>query len=116
MISVFTALIIVYVFFGAAWIENPAVVGLIVAIPSATLGYLGYRRSRHIDAVAEQAGVQSSQSASIGQVVDGLNALVGNLQEDNRALREHVKELNVKLDRIIQDCRDLKEQVALLSA
>lgn len=115
MISIAILMAILH-FFGAAWMENPAVVGLIVAIPSGILGYLGYRRSRHVDAVAEQAGVQSSQSTSIGQVVDGLNALVGNLQEDNRALRDHVKELNTKLDLIISECQGLKQQIALLSA
>lgn len=115
MISI-AILLVAHFVFGASWAENPALVGLVVAVPSAALGYLGYRRSRHVDAVAEQAGVSSTQATSIGQVVDGLNALVGNLQEDNRALREHVKELNVKLDLIIQECRDLKAEIALLSA
>lgn len=100
-----------------ALLENPALwVALVAAVPSAALGLLGYRRSQRNDEVAEQAGIATSQHSSIGQVVDGLDRLVENLQEDNRALREHVRELNVKLDRIIQECQDLKTQVALLSA
>lgn len=100
----------------ASLFENPAVVGLLVAIPSAVLGFLGYRRSRHNDEVAERAGVATTRSTSIGQVVDGLDRLVANLQEDNKTLREHVKELNVKLDRIISECQDLKQQLAALGA
>lgn len=99
----------------ASLMENPAVVGLLVAIPSAALGYLGYRRSRQNDLVAERAGIATTQSASIGQVVAGMDSLVANLQEDNRALREHVKELNVKLDQIISECQDLKRELAALS-
>lgn len=95
--------------------ENPAVIGLIVALPSALLGWLGYRRSRQNDLVAERAGIATSQSASIGQVVEGMDRLVANLQADNRELREHVKELNLKLDQIISECQDLKRELAALS-
>lgn len=100
----------------AELLSNPALwSAVVVAVPATVAGVFGYRRSMRIDAVAEQAGIASTQSASIGHVVEGLDKLVANLQEDNRALREHVKELNVKLDRIIQECRDLKTELARLA-
>lgn len=99
----------------ASLMENPAVVGLLVAIPSAALGYLGYRRSRQNDEVAERAGIATTQSASIGQVIEGQDLLIKNLQEVNRGLRDDVKELNVKLDRIIAECQELRRELADLS-
>lgn len=90
-------------------LENPAFVGLVVAIPSAALGYLGYRRSRHNDEVAERAGVATSQHTSIGQVIEAQDMLIANL-------REEVVRLNAKLDRIIEKCEGLERQLAALGA
>lgn len=101
----------------ASLFENPAVIGLLVAIPSSALGYLGYRRSRQNDLVAEQAGIATTQNTSIGQVIAGLDGLVANLQEDNKALREawreNVKELNSKIDVLVAEVQDLKRQLAV---
>lgn len=70
--------------------QNPAVVGLIIALPASILGYLGYRRSRGIDEAAKQAGIATGHAASIGQVVDGLNGVIAVLQEDNKVLRADI--------------------------
>lgn len=103
-----------------ALFENPVVVGILVAIPSSALGFLGYRRSRHNDLVAEQAGIATTQNTSIGQVIAGLDGLVANLQEDNKALREawreNVKELNSKIDGLVAEVQDLKRQLAVREA
>lgn len=72
----------------AFW-ENPAVVGLVIAIPATILGYLGYRRSRDMDAAAKQAGV-----------VGGWNDFIKTVQDDNRSLREEVKGIRARLDAI----------------
>jgi len=77
----------------------PALIGLIIAIPSAALGYLGYRRSMRVDKVAEQAGIATTHATSIGQVVDGLNKLTANLQSDNEILRQQVVEIRLAVER-----------------
>lgn len=77
---------------------NPAFVGLVIALPATAIGYLGYRRSRNLDRVAEQAGIATTNVTSIGQVVDGLNKIIVNLQEDNEDLRGEVISLRERLD------------------
>lgn len=101
----------------ASLFENPAVVGVIVAIPATAIGYIGYRRSVHNDKVAEEAAIATTQNTSIGQVIDGLNTIVFNLREDNKALRESwredVRELNLKVDELVDEVKDLKRQLAV---
>jgi hypothetical protein len=81
----------------AAFWQHPIVIGIAVTVPSVVLGYLGYRRARQIDKVAAQAGIATSQNASIGQVVDGLNTIIANLQEDNRVLRQAIADLQTRI-------------------
>lgn len=70
--------------------QHPAVVGILVGLPSLFVGLLVYQRSRDVDEVAEQAGIATAQRESIGQVVDGLNRIITALQADNKLLREEV--------------------------
>lgn len=86
---------------------NPAFVGLVIALPATAIGYLGYRRSRNLDRVAEQAGIATTNVTSIGQVVDGLNKVIDNIRTDNddlrkeiRELRQTVRELNRRIDEL----------------
>lgn len=88
--------------------ENPAVVGLVLAIPATVLGYLGYRRSLKVDEAAKQAGIATSQSVSVGQAVDGLNRVIAALQEDNEILRKDVKDLRAGVE-LIQARLDVVE-------
>lgn len=68
---------------------DPAVLAaMLAAFVSGVLGLLGYRRSMHNDEVAERAGIASTQSASIGQVIDGQDKLIENLQAANLVLRQ----------------------------
>lgn len=80
--------------------QNPAVVGIIIALPATALGYLGYRRSLGLDRVAEQAGMATTNAASIGQVVDGLNKVIVAVQSDNSDLRKEVLALRATVDEI----------------
>lgn len=96
---------------------NPAFVGIVVAIPSAALGYLGYRRARHIDKIAEQAGIATSETTSIGQVIEGLNAIIANLQKDNEVLRTELSRCQrviddriARLDSHNREIRNLRER------
>lgn len=92
----------------AVFWENPAIVGLIIAIPATALGYLGYRRSLGLDKVAEQAGIATTHANSIGQVVDGLNRVIIVLQEDNKILRGDIADLRQGVE-LVQARLDLVE-------
>jgi peptidoglycan hydrolase CwlO-like protein len=81
-----------------ALFENPALVGLIIALPSLLLGYLGYRSSVKKDAVAQTVNVASAEHRTIEQVIDAQTDLIGSLQNDNRDLRSEIRALNRKLD------------------
>lgn len=94
--------------------NNPAVIGLIIAIPSFILGYLGYRRAIRVDKITEQSGVAMSQHGAISQVVEGLNSLISVLQQDNEILRKGIENLQDKLDKITVEQIELIEQIANL--
>lgn len=91
--------------------SNPIIVGVVVAIPSFILGYLGYIRSVKSDKVAEDSTIASTNTAAINQVIDGLNKLVDGLQEDNKDLRESVVSLSIKLKETIKENSELVKQV-----
>lgn len=90
--------------------ENPAVVGLIIGIPTFILGWLGYRRAIKVDKSAENAAVIAAQTGSVGQVIAGLNQLIENLQDDNKVWRESFKEISVKLAEVIGERDDLQKE------
>lgn len=100
---------------------QPAVVGLLVGLPSALLGYLVYRRSVRSDDVAAQAGIASTQVTSIGQVVDGLNKIIENQRTDIAdlrgeaiLLRERIESVAGRLDTARAQILELKEQISEL--
>lgn len=98
----------------AGFWENPAVVGLIIAIPASILGYLGYRRSRRVDEVAKQAGMADSHATSIGQVVDGLNKVIAAVQSDNHDLRKEVLELRATVDPLRKTVEEIRARLDLV--
>lgn len=83
--------------------SHPAVVGLLIGIPSFLLGWLGYRRAVKVDKATENSAVIATQTGSVGQVIAGLNGLIENLQEDNQVWRENFKELSLKLAEVIKE-------------
>lgn len=78
--------------------SNPAVVGLILAIPSSIFAYLAYRRSHRVDEVAKQAGQATEHGMSIDRVIAGMNTVIVNVQKDNEDLRKDVDRLEQRLD------------------
>lgn len=83
--------------------SHPAVIGLVIGIPSFILGVLGYKRAVRVDKSIENAAVIAAQTGSVSQVIAGLNNLIENLQEDNKVWRENFKELTVKLAEVIHE-------------
>lgn len=103
--------------------ESPVIVALVVTIFPLALGYLGYRQSQKVDAIAAQAGIATVESGTISQVIDGLNKLVGNLQQDNAVLRSissemhaRVIECQAELTVVIKKCEHLEAQLAEINA
>lgn len=74
------------ILFDVFW-ENPAVVGLILAIPTITLGILAYRRSGPLDKATVQVGVDA-----------GHIGLIAALQVDNKIQREQTALLRQGVD------------------
>lgn len=98
-------------------LSNPVVAAaLVAAIPSSALAIFGYRRSKRVDAVAEQSGMASMSAKGVDQVIEGLNKLVERLQEDNAVLRDNVRALDDKLSRVIQQCEELRSEIRALKA
>lgn len=71
------------------------------------LGWFGYRRSKKADSVAERAG-------AVEQIINGLNTLVDNLQEDNKILRDNVKELRDALQAVTQERDEIRAELKAL--
>lgn len=90
--------------------ENPAVVGLIIGIPTFILGWLGYRRAVRVDKSTENAAVVAVQTGSVGQVISGLNDLIESLQEDNKIWRDNFKELSLKLAEVIKERDQIQKE------
>jgi lipopolysaccharide biosynthesis regulator YciM len=70
--------------------DHPAVVGLLIAMPSVWLGWLAYRRSVRANNI-------SAVSKSSEQVYQGLDQLIDALQEDNASLRVRNQVLSEQL-------------------
>ena len=85
----------------ASFWDHPATIGLLIAIPSVSLGWLAYRRSKRSDETAAQSG-------TITQVYTGLDRIIAALQADNADLRSRLG----KLDQLESDVRQLRNRVS----
>jgi predicted nuclease with TOPRIM domain len=90
--------------------QHPAVIGLLLGIPSAALAILGYRRAVRQDKVVEQAGIATAQTSSISQAMEGLRTLGEALQRDNDILRTNQDRLRLQVT-TISDKFDVLETV-----
>lgn len=93
---------------------SPAIIGLVIGVPSFIIGILGYRRATKIDKATEKAAVIAAQTGSVGQVIAGLNTLIENLQEDNKAWRDNFKELSIKLAEVVKERDMIQKELNLL--
>lgn len=82
-----------------ATFENPVVVGILVGVPSAVLGFLGYQRSKTADKNAHEQG-------AVGQIIAGLNSLVTQLSADNAELRTRIEAMEQKVTALEQALRE----------
>lgn len=88
-------------------VDTQAIVTALGIVSTFILGYIGYKQSRRANQTAEKAG-------AIEQIISGLNILIDNLQEDNKILRDNVKELRDALQAITQERDQLKAELKAL--
>lgn len=88
-------------------VDSSSLVALFGIISTGLLGWFGYRRSKKADTVAERAG-------AVEQIINGLNTLVDNLQEDNKILRDNVKELRDALQAVTQERDEIRAELKAL--
>lgn len=94
------------------WLSITA--GPIVALLAAGVGFLVYRRSLVVDKLTEQSRVASAQVGAVQQVIEGLNKLIDNLQEDNKALRADIHDLNSRIREMRNTYETLEDEVRRL--
>lgn len=87
------------------WATATALVGVVGGM---AVSLLGYRRSRKVDAVSAQSGIASETRAGTAQVIDALNALLDQVQEDNKEFRAEGREFK----EAIRQCADHLTQVS----
>lgn len=90
---------------------NAILIALAAGIPSFLLGFLAYRRSVKVDAVAAQVSVSTDSRAGTQQIIEGLNSLVENLQEDNKALRDEARYLLQRISNLTEETNKLKAEL-----
>ena len=93
---------------------DQVVQAILIGLPATILGFLALRRSRKVDAVAEQSGVATESRAGTAQIIDGLNQLIDNLQEDNKQFREDLKFVQQRNSARDAECDKLREEIARL--
>lgn len=94
------------------------IVGLILGIPAFALGVAGLIRSFRVDKSTAKQAVDTARGSEVQQIIDGLNALVDNLQADNLITRESAQSLSARLiecgarlSECVKDRDDLRRQL-----
>ncbi len=82
----------------------PNLIALTSVLSAGLLGYLGYIRSKKADAT-------TAKGNAVEQVLAGLNALVDNLQDDNKVLRESVREIRDALQKTTDERDKIKKEL-----
>jgi len=108
MIRISFDLVVIAIAVLAVWYDNPAVVGLIVGAPMAILGFLGWWRSRGMDAAATKVATESFQAGRVKEVVEGLQAVIEALQEDNKYLRNTQDRLRERIEKLEGRIREIE--------
>lgn len=87
------------------------ITGFVGMFGGTILAYLAYRRSVRVDAISAQSGIVDATRAGTAQIIEGLNNLIDNLQEDNKAFREDLKYCSARLDGLIAERDGLKREL-----
>lgn len=67
-----------------------------------------------VDKATERSAVIAAQTGSVGQVIEGLNQIIDNLQDDNKIWRESFKDISLKLAEITKERDALQSELYTL--
>lgn len=90
--------------------ESPAVVGLIVGAPMAVVAFLGWWRTRGMDADAKDAAEETYQVARVKQVVDGLDNIIERVEGELRRAYERIERQDQRIERLEREIRELRAE------
>lgn len=93
---------------------NEILIALAGGVASIVVGVLTYRRSKVVDATSAQSGIASNHRAGTAQIIEGLNALIDQLQEDNDNFRGDIKDLLERCEVVRIERDALKLEIARL--
>lgn len=74
------------------------------------IGLAAYRQSRKKDAISAQSGVASNHRAGTAQIIEGLNALIDQLQEENGKLRTEAENRAIRLEKMTLEVARLRRK------
>lgn len=97
------------------WLEHPLILILAGAIVPSILGILAYRRGVIADRKAELSESRNTSIASVAQIIQGLESLGDSLQEDNKVLRENIRQCAIKLELVVAEKNDLLKELRELT-
>lgn len=97
------------------WLEHPLILILAGAIVPSILGIMAYRRGVIADRKAELSESRNTSIASVAQIIQGLESLGDSLQEDNKVLRENIRQCAIKLEQAMADKNALLEEIQRLN-
>lgn len=97
------------------WLEHPLILILAGAIVPSILGIMAYRRGVIADRKAELSESRNTSIASVAQIIQGLESLGDSLQEDNKVLRENIRQCAIKLELVVAEKNDLLKELRELT-
>lgn len=97
------------------WLEHPLILILAGAIVPSILGIMAYRRGVIADRKAELSESRNTSIASVAQIIQGLESLSDSLQEDNKVLRENIRQCAIKLELVVAEKNDLLKELRELT-
>jgi DNA anti-recombination protein RmuC len=67
-------------------LNHPLFLSSLIGLLSIGLGWLGYKRAKRADEIAEKRG-------EVGEIYSGFSIILTNLQEDNKVLRDSMTQI-----------------------
>lgn len=93
------------------WATLTALVGMFGGL---IIGYLGYQRSKKVDAWSERLGVTTETREGTEQIIQGLTKLVDQLQESDGDKKETIRYLDTRLAACFAGYEEEKKENARL--
>lgn len=93
-------------------LNSAVLLALVAAVPGIVIAVLGHIKSRNIDKGTAQTLVATTQFGASDQVIKAMDRHMTNLQADNSALREGMRECDAKLALLVKEVALLTKALA----